>query len=157
MLVKNFNNVLGYDFGTDYSGLPDSQKAHMVDGTFDFIASDYWTQTISNWTGAGEASDGVALLLSTSTRVDDIGTYTFDDIFSDYTVSLNSKSKQSHNVGVIYTRSIVPNSNAIIQSIGLLCSNSGKTMLIGFENLTEPVQLTAGEPRTFSFAIKVSN
>lgn len=157
MLVNNFNNLLGYDFGTEYSGLPDSEKAHMIDGTYNFIASDYWTQSISNWTGAGEPSDGVALLLSTSTRVDDIGTYTFDDIFSDYILSSNSKSNQSHNVGVIYTRTITPNSGAIIQSIGLLCSNSGKSMLIGFENLTEPVQLTAGEPHTFSFAIKVSN
>ena len=157
MLVKNYNNIMGYDFGTEYSGLPDSQKARMIDGTYNFVASDYWTQSVSNWTGAGEASDGVALLLSTSTRVEDIEAHTFEDIFSDYVMSINSKSKQSHDVGVIYTRSITPNSGALIKSIGLLCSNSGKSMLIGFENLAEPVQLTAGDPHTFSFAIKVSN
>ena len=82
---------------------------------------------------------------------------TFDDIFSDYTISSDSRSSQSHDVGVIYTRSIIPKSDAIIQSVGLLCSSDGDSMLIGFENLAEPVQLTAGEPHTFSFAIKVSN
>lgn len=157
MLVKNFNNLLGYAFGTNYSGSPDSQKAHMIDGAYNFIASDYWTKEISDWSGAGNAPDGVSLLLSTSIRVDDIETYTFEDIFSDYVLSENSKSKQSHDVGVIYTRSIIPNSDALIKSVGLLCSHSGKSMLIGFENLAEPVQLTAGEPHTFSFAIKVSN
>ena len=72
-------------------------------------------------------------------------------------LSVNSRSKQSHDVGVIYTRTITPNSGALIKSIGLLCSNNGQSALIGFENLAEPVQLTAGEPHTFSFAIKVSN
>lgn len=157
MLVKNFNSLIGYDFGLDYSGLPDTQKAHMIDGTFNFVASDYWTQGLSNWTGAGEASDGVALLLSTSTKVEDIELYTFEDIFSDYLLSVNSKSKQSRDAGVIYTRTITPNSDALIKSIGLVCSNSNKSMLIGFENLAEPVQLTSGKPHTFGFAIKVSN
>ena len=157
MLVKNFNNMLGYLFQASTSNNRDSEKAHMIDGTYDFISSIYWTQDISNWTGTGIASDGVALLLSTSIRADDIETYTFEDIFSDYTISVNSESKQSHDVGVIYTRTIIPDSDALIKSIGLLCSTGGASALIGFENLAEPVQLTAGEPHTFSFVIKVSN
>lgn len=157
MLVKNFNNLIGYAFNTSYTNLPDSQKAHMIDGTYNFIASDYWANGISDWTGAGRPSNGVSLLLSTSIRADGIETYKFEDIYFDYVLSENSKSKQSRDVGVIYTRSIIPNSNALIKSVGLLCSNGGESMLIGFENLAEPVQLTAGEPHTFSFAIKVSN
>ena len=157
MLVKNFNNLLSYTFNASYSNPQDSEKAHMIDGTYIFISSVYWTQDISNWTGTGIAHDGVALLLSTSTRVEDIETYTFDDIFSDYVISVNSQGKQSHSVGVIYTRTIIPNSGALIKSIGLLCSYNKQSALIGFENLAEPVQLTAGEPHTFSFVIKVSN
>lgn len=157
MLVNNFNNLVCYQFNCAYDGILDTEEAHMLDGTYDSIGSDYWSNDISGWKGSGDSPDGVSLLISTAAQVEDIQTYTFSDIFSDYEITLNGRGKQSHSSGVIYTRSITPNSDALIKSIGLVCSNSNKSMLIGFENLTEPVQLTAGEPHTFSFAIKVSN
>lgn len=157
MLVNNFNNLVCYQFNCPYAGIPDTEKAHLLDGTYDFIGSDYWSNDISGWKGSGDPSDGVSLLISTAVQIEDIQTYAFSDIFSDYGISINNKGKQSYTGGVIYTRSITPNSDALIKSIGLVCSNSNKSMLIGFENLAEPVQLTAGEPHTFSFVIKVSN
>lgn len=157
MLVNNFNNLVCYQFNCAYAGIPDTEKAHLLDGTYDFIASDYWTNDTSDWKGSGDPPNGVSLLISTAAQSEDIQTYIFSDIFSDYEISVDAKGKQSHSVGVIYTRSITPNSDALIKSIGLICSNNNKSLLIGFENLTEPVQLTAGEPHTFSFVIKVSN
>lgn len=157
MLVNNFNNFICYQFNCDYDNIPDAQKAHLLDGTYDFIKSDYWSNSISGWKGSGNPPDGVSLLIGTAMQVEDIQTYTFSDIFSDYEIQVNDRGTQSYTGGVIYTRSITPNSDALIKSIGLVCSNSNKSMLIGFENLAEPVQLTAGQPHTFSFAIKVSN
>lgn len=123
------------------------------------INSDYWAKSVSPWKGDVNQSgvDGVALILSTAKQVEDINTYAFDGIFSAYEITANTKSDVSHDIGCAYTRVIVPAENAVIQSIGLVCSNDTNKILIGFENLTEPVQLTAGEPHTFSFAIKVSN
>lgn len=157
MLVNNFNNLMCYQFNCAYDGIPDTEKAHLLDGTYGPIGSNYWTNNISDWKGSGDPPDGVSLLISTAAQSEDIQTYIFSDIFSDYEISVNAKGKQSHTAGVIYTRSITPNSDALIKSIGLICSNNNKSMLIGFENLADPVQLTSGEPHTFGFAIKVSN
>nr|DAP36211.1 MAG TPA: hypothetical protein [Caudoviricetes sp.] len=156
MLVKNFNNLLAYR-PFNLSDGTDAQQAQMLTGARVAVNSDYWTGGLSTWKGDAAQSDGVALILSTSPQVEDINTYAFNNIFSAYEITSNIKSNVSHDIGCAYTRVIVPAENAVIQSIGLVCSNDDNKMLIGFENLAEPVQLTAGEPHTFSFAIKVSN
>ena len=158
MLVKNFNNLIAYKpFSLQISS--DEQNAQTLTGDRIVIGSVYWTESVSPWKGAANQSgvDGVALILSTSTQPEDINTYAFNDIFSAYEITSNVKSSVSHDIGCAYTRVIVPSESAVIQSIGLVCSNDSNKILIGFENLAEPVQLTPGEPHTFSFAIKVSN
>lgn len=156
MLVKNFNNLIAYK-PFNLSGYAESQQAQLMSGARLAINSDYWASSVSAWKGDSAQSDGVALILSTAKQVEDINTYAFDGIFSAYEITANTKSDVSHDIGCAYTRVIVPSESAVIQSIGLACSNDANRMLIGFENLAEPVQLTAGEPHTFSFAIKVSN
>lgn len=158
MLVKNFNNLIAYK-PFNLKSSTSEQNAQTLEGDRINITSEFWTNSVSPWKGAINQSgvDGVALILSTSTQVEDINTYAFNNIFSAYEITSNAKSNVSHDIGCAYTRVIVPTENAAIQSIGLVCSNDGNKMLIGFENLAEPVQLTAGEPHTFSFAIKVSN
>lgn len=158
MLVKNFNNLISYKpFNLQIS--TDEQNAQTLAGDRVAINADYWAKDLSAWKGDVNQSgvDGVALVLSTSTQVEDINTYAFNSIFSVYEITLNSKSDVSHDIGCTYTRVIVPGESVVIRSIGLVCSNDQNKVLIGFENLAEPVQLTAGEPHTFSFAIKVSN
>ena len=49
----------------------------------------------------------------------------------------------------------MPIEDGLIKSIGIIM-NYNKPVLIAFENLSEPVQLTAGEPHTFTFTIKVA-
>lgn len=158
MLVKNFNNLIAYK-PFNLSGSAEAQQAQMLTGARLAINSNYWAESLSAWKGDTNQSgvDGVALILSTSSQVEDINTYAFNNIFSAYEITSNIKSDVSHDIGCAYTRVVVPSENAVIQSIGLVCSNDDNKMLIGFENLAEPVQLTAGEPHTFSFAIKVSN
>ena len=158
MLVKNFNNLIAYRPFNLFSSA-EAQQAQMLTGARLAINSGYWTQDLSAWKGDANQSgvDGVALVLSTSTQPEDINTYAFNNIFSAYEITSNVKSDVSHDIGCAYTRVVVPTDDAVIHSIGLVCSNDDNKMLIGFENLTEPVQLTAGEPHTFSFAIKVSN
>ena len=158
MLVKNFNNLIAYKpFNLQIS--TDEQNAQMLTGDRININSDYWASTVSAWKGDANQSgvDGVALVLSTSTQPEDINTYAFNDIFSAYEITSNSKSNVSHDICCTYTRVIVPAESVVIRSIGLVCSNDANKILIGFENLADPVQLTVGEPHTFSFAIKVSN
>lgn len=157
MIVKNFNNLIAYKpFNLDIS--TNEQNAQTLAGNRVAINSDYWTNGLSAWKGGANQSgvDGVALVLSTSTQVEDINTYAFNNIFSAYEITSNSKSVVSHDIGCAYTRVIVPAESAVIRSIGLVCSNDENKILIGLENLAEPVQLTAGQPHTFSFAIKVS-
>ena len=158
MLVKNFNNLIAYrPFNLVLS--TNEQNAQTLAGDRININSDFWSNTVSAWKGDANQSgvDGVALILSTSTQPEDINTYAFNDIFSAYEITSNVKSKVSHDICCAYTRVIVPTESAVIRSIGLVCSNNVNKMLIGFENLAEPVQLTPEEPHTFSFAIKVSN
>ena len=158
MLVKNFNNLIAYKpFNLVIN--TDAQSAQTLAGDRVIINSDYWSKSASPWKGDANQSgvDGVALILSTSTQIEDINTYAFNDIFSAYEITSNVKSNVSHDIGCVYTRVIVPAESAVIRSIGLVCSNDENKVLIGFENLAEPVQLTPGEPHTFSFAIKVSN
>ena len=158
MLVKNFNNLMAYrPFNLQI--ISNEQNAQALTGDRIIIQSDYWTKTVSPWKGAANQSgvDGVALILSTSTQPEDINTYAFNNIFSAYEITSNTSSVVSHDIGCAYTRVIVPAEDAIIRSIGLVCSNDENKILIGFENLAEPVQLTPGEPHAFSFAIKVSN
>ena len=158
MLVKNFNNLIAYrPFKLQISS--DEQNAQTLAGHRIIINSDYWSNSVSEWKGAANQSgvDGVALILSTSTQPEDINTYAFNDIFSAYEITSNVKSSVSHDIGCAYIRVIVPTESAVIRSIGLVCSNDSNKVLIGFENLAEPVQLTPGEPHTFSFAIKVTN
>ena len=158
MLVKNFNNLIAYrPFKLQFS--TNEQNAQMLTGDRIIINSDNWADSVSAWKGAANQSgvDGVALILSTSTQPEDINTYAFNDIFSAYEITSNVKSSLSHDIGCVYTRVIVPSESAVIRSIGLVCSKDGNKVLIGFENLAEPVQLTPEEPHTFSFAIKVSN
>ena len=158
MLVKNFNNLIAFKpFNLGIS--TDAQSAQMLTGGRININSDSWTRTVSPWKGDVNQSgvDGVALILSTSTQIEDINTYAFNNIFSAYEITSNVKSSISHDIGCAYTRVIAPSESAVIRSIGLVCSNDSNKILIGFENLAEPVQLTAGEPHTFTFAIKVSN
>lgn len=154
--MKNFNNLIA-DKVFKLSESSNEQNAQTLDGTRVDMQSDYWTQGVSAWTGSTGQSDGVALLLSSSTQTEDINAYTFNGIFSNYEITSNSKNNRSHDIGCAYTRVVVPKEDVLIQSIGLVCSNDANRVLIGFENLAEPIQLTAGEPHTFSFAIKVSN
>lgn len=156
MLVKNFNNLIAYR-PFNISGDVEAQQAQMLTGARIAVNSEYWTQGLSIWKGDDAQSDGVALILSTAKQVEDINTYAFEGIFSAYEITSNVKSDISHDIGCAYTRVIVPSEDALIQSIGLVCSNDANKILIGFENLAEPVQLTAGDPHTFSFAIKVTN
>ena len=158
MLVKNFNNLIAYK-PFALSSSTEAQNAQTLTGDRINIENDFWTHPVSEWKGDARQSgvDGVALILSTSTQIEDINTYAFNDIFSAYEITSNIKSSVSHDIGCAYTRVIVPSESAVIRSIGLVCSNSSNKILIGFENLAEPVQLTAGEPHTFSFAIKLSN
>ena len=158
LLVKNFNNLIAYKpFNLKIS--TNEQNAQTLAGNRIYIGSDYWAQSVSPWKGDANQSDvdGVALVLSTSTQPEDINTYAFNNIFLAYEITSNSRSVVSHDIGCAYTRVIVPTESAVIRSIGLVCSNATNKILIGFENLAEPVQLTLGEPHTFSFAIKVSN
>ena len=158
MLVKNFNNLIAYrPFNLTIS--TDAQNAQMLTGDRININSNYWSNSVSAWKGDANQSgvDGVALVLSTSTQVEDINTYAFNDIFSAYEITSNTNSVVSHDISCAYTRVIVPSESVVIRSIGLVCSNDTNKILIGFENLADPVQLTAGEPHTFSFSIKVSN
>ena len=158
MLVKNFNNLIAYKpFNLKIS--TSEQNAQTLTGNRININSDLWSNSVSAWKGDANQSsvDGVALVLSTSTQIEDINTYAFNDIFSAYEITSNASSVVSHDIGCGYTRVIIPSESAVIQSIGLVCSNHENKILIGFENLAEPVQLTVGEPHTFSFAIKVSN
>ena len=158
MLVKNFNNLIAYKpFNLDIS--TDAQNAQMLTGERININSDYWSNSVRPWKGDANQSgvDGVALILSTSTQIEDINTYAFNDIFSVYEITSNVKSSISHDIGCAYTRVIVPSESVVIRSIGLVCSNDTNKILIGFENLADPVQLTEGEPHAFRFAIKVSN
>ena len=158
MLVKNFNNLIAYrPFNLQITSY--EQYAQMLTGDRIIINSSSWADSVSAWKGDANQSgvDGVALILSTSTQPEDINTYAFNDIFSAYEITSNVKSNVSHDIGCVYTRVIVPTESVVIRSIGLVCSNNKNKVLIGFENLDEPVQLTPGEPHTFSFAIKVSN
>ena len=158
MLVKNFNNLIAYrPFSLRFS--TEAQNAQTLTGARIKINSDFWTSSVSPWKGDANQSsvNGVALVLSTSTQIEDINTYAFNDIFSAYEITSNTSSVVSHDIACAYTRVIVPAESATIRSIGLVCSNDANKILIGFENLAESVQLTAGEPHTFSFVIKVSN
>lgn len=158
MLVKNFNNLIAYrPFNLETS--TNEQNAQTLTGDRVVINSDYWANSPSTWKGDANQSgvDGVALVLSTSTQPEDTNTYAFNNIFSAYEITSNAISNVSHNIGCAYTRVIVPAEPEVIRSIGLVCSNDSNKVLIGFENLSEPVQLTPGEPHTFSFTIKVSN
>lgn len=156
MLVKNFNNLLGYSpFNVSYNNMPDLEKAQTLTGSRVLIASNYWTQGLSTWRGDSSQSDGVALVLSTSKANESIDNYEFNDIFSDYSITNNSRGVANHSVACVYSRTITPISPATINSVGLVCCNDADRVLIGFENLAEPIQLIAGEPHTFTFAIKV--
>lgn len=75
--------------------------------------------------------------------------------FTNYSVTTTVKSSNTNDVGVSYSRTIVPTQDSLIKSIALISFYTRKACMIGFENLAEPVQLTAGEPHTFTFTIKV--
>ena len=138
--MKNFNNLIAYKpFNLQIS--TNEQNAQTLAGDRVVINSGYWAESVSPWKGDVNQSgvDGVALVLSTSTQPEDINTYDFNNIFSAYEIISNVSSVVSHDIGCAYTRVIAPSESAVIQSIGLVCSNDENKILIGFENLAETV------------------
>lgn len=154
MLNKNFNMVLNsLIFHNSQATLKTISGA---DGSF----SEGAFTSNSSWKGGADfqTSDGLALVISTETFNEDVDNFALPTCFTDYSDVQLAKSDASNEVALCYTRIITPNSDAVIKSIALVTNwsqSSGVFALLGYENLAEPVQLTAGEPHTFTFAIKV--
>lgn len=101
-------------------------------------------------------SQTTGVFLFTETFNESIETYIPPTEFTKYNVQNATKTGAGlFDLGVSYTRVIVPTENALIKAIGLVSFHAVSPLLLGFENLAEPVQLKAGEPHAFTFTIKV--
>ncbi len=154
MLNKNFNMVLNSLMF--HSGQATLKTISGANGSF----SDGAFRSNSSWKGGTDfqTSDGLALVISTETFNEDVDNFALPTCFTDYSDVQQAKADASNEVALCYTRIITPNSDAVIKSIALVTNwsqSSGVFALLGFENLAEPVQLTAGEQHTFTFTIKV--
>lgn len=155
MLNKNFNAIIDMTFGdsnTTTKGITVTGKnnGYISTGSFNKLSKASSLNTLS----AGDGETGI--LLYTEEIAESIDTFVTPTAeFTDYSVVATVKSSNTHEVGISYSRTIVPNSDVIIKSIALISYYTSESCMIGFENLSEPVQLTAGKPHTFTFSIKV--
>lgn len=154
MLNKNFNMVL--NSLTFHNSQATLKTISGTDGSFSQSAF----MPNSSWKGGADfqTSDGLALVISTETFNEDVDNFALPTCFTDYSDVQLAKADASNEVALCYTRIITPNSDVVIKSIALVVNwsqSSGVFALLGFENLAEPVQLTAGEQHTFTFTIKV--
>ena len=154
MLNKNFNRLLSGDLTT---GNPVSPDCNAIDGTTSSAstASLRNISDVSTYENLDSSIDGsTGLFLFTETFNETIETYTVPTEYTNYSVTVKSINSLSSDVVLSYSRTIMPIEDGLIKSIGIII-NYAKPVLIAFENLAEPVQLTAGEPHTFTFTIKV--
>ncbi len=155
MLNKNFNMLLNSMIF--HSGGQATLKT--ISGENGSFSSGAYVAD-SSWKGGADlqTSDGLALVISTETFNEDVDTFALPTCFTDFADVQTVRSDVSNEVALCCTRIITPNSDAVIKSIALVSNwsqSSGVFALLGFENLAEPVQLTAGEQHTFTFTIKV--
>ena len=154
MLNKNFNRLLSGDLATGNSVL---HEYDAIDGkkTSASIGSLRYTSDVSTYKNLNSDAQGTAgLFLFTETFNETIETCTVPTEYTNYSVTVKSINSLSSDVVLSYSRTIMPIEDGLIKSIGIIM-NYSKPVLIAFENLAEPVQLTAGEPHTFTFTIKV--
>ena len=154
MLNKNFNRLLSGDLA---AGNSVSSDHNAIDGTKTSASTGSlrYTSDVSTYKNLNSDTDGTAgLFLFTETFNETIETYTVPTEYTNYSVTVNSINSLSSDVVLSYSRTIMPIEDGLIKSIGIII-NYMKPVLIAFENLAEPVQLTAGEPHTFTFTIKV--
>lgn len=155
MLNKNFNRLLSGDLATGHS-VSDGHNA--IDGTKTSASTGSLSNTsdVSTYENLDSSAQGTAgLFLFTETFNETIETYTVPTEYTNYRVTAKSINSLSFDVVLSYSRTIMPIEDGLIKSIGIII-NYMKPVLIAFENLSEPVQLTAGEPHTFTFTIKVA-
>lgn len=159
MLNKNFNIMLSR-FSTGNSSAFDG---YSIDNTTDGSMGVSGLSKSSLFHSTEQikqesASEQTGVFLFTENFDESINTVLPVTEFTDYSVVLASKNSCSDIISMSYTRTIHPNSNALIKAIAIITKDSSgsvKPCMIAFENLAEPVQLTAGEPHTFTFTIKV--
>lgn len=152
MLNKNFNSLISaYCRDTTTAanciGIDGASGAYVAGRALNELS------TLSN--AANMTSQGTGIFLFTDEFEEDINTFILPTEFTNYNVTNTSKTGTVNDVGVSYTRVITPSENATIKSVALVTFYTVKAALLAFENLAEPVQLTAGEPHTFTFTIKV--
>ena len=154
MLNKNFNRLLSGDLATGNSV---SQDCNAIDGTKSPASTGSFRSTsdVSTYKNLNsDAAGTTGLFLFTETFNETIETYTVPTEYTNYRVTVKSINSLSSDVVLSYSRTIMPIEDGLIKSIGIII-NYSRPVLIAFENLAEPVQLTAGEPHTFTFTIKV--
>lgn len=154
MLNKNFNRLLSGYLATGNSV---SGGHNAIDGTKSTASTTTLcnTSNVSTYANLDSSVDGTTgLFLFTETFNETIETYTVPTEYTNYSVTVKSINSLSSDVVLSYSRTIMPIEDSLIKSIGIIM-NYSKPVLIAFENLVEPVQLTAGEPHTFTFTIKV--
>ena len=154
MLNKNFNRLLSGYLATGNSV---SSDHNAIDGTKSPASTTTLrsTSNVSTYENLDSSIDGTTgLFLFTETFNETIETYTVPTEYTNYSVTVKSINSLSSDVVLSYSRTIMPIEDGLIKSIGIIM-NYSKPVLIAFENLAEPVQLTAGEPHTFTFTIKV--
>ena len=155
MLNKNFNRLLSGYLAT---GNPVSPDFNAINGTETSASTGSLCNTsdVSTYKNLDSTASGTTgLFLFTETFNETIETYTVPTEYTNYSVTVKSINSLSSDVALSYSRTIMPIEDGLIKSIGIIM-NYMKPVLIAFENLSEPVQLTAGEPHTFTFTIKVA-
>lgn len=154
MLNKNFNRILSESFAKNNSSF--SQLNTISGSTTTAVRATLSSiSDASSYSNLSSAYDGsVGVFLFTETFDETVETYTVPTEYTSYNVTVKSINPASSDVGLSYSRTIIPTEDGLIKSIGVILNNNSP-VLIAFENLAEPVQLTAGEPHTFTFTIKV--
>lgn len=155
MLNKNFNRLLS---GYLTTGSSVSQGYNAIDGTKTSASTGSLRDAsdVSTYENLDSNADGTTgLFLFTEIFNETIETYTVPTEYTNYSVTVKSINSLSSDVVLSYSRTIMPIEDGLIKSIGIII-NYMQPVLIAFENLSEPVQLTAGEPHTFTFTIKVA-
>ena len=158
MLNKNFNTLLANSFNNNAQGSNYHATNNRTDAQLYLSSLTNLCPSTSIADMVNRDADETGLFLFTSTFEDSVETYILTEgaEFAVYTLSSFTKTdKNQHDLGVAYTRVIVPKVNVEIKAICLAGYHNYGAILFAFENLAEPVQLTAGEPHTFTFTIKV--
>lgn len=154
MLNKNFNIILSNSFAEDKSNF---SQLNAISGSTTTATKSTLSSIsdVSSYSNLSSSYDGsVGLFLFTENFDETVETYTVPTEYTSYNVTVKSINHASSDVGLSYSRTIMPIEDCLIKSIGVILNNNSP-VLIAFENLAEPVQLTAGEPHTFTFTIKV--